>query len=241
MNQAMIADPPAVAVPAPHIPEAPSREAFRAVVEEVKAQAKITAALEGLAVIVDAYVAAVRFAAADALRSGLRLQASGFPFDASSLVERLEDDQTKLREMQRETDDAFRPFLRSRSMDHFARRSTDRVRTLLTRALSELAQGINSLGKLRRSDADNPYDGPAVRSLEAYRDAFERVLPGAELRADRVEAVGVGFDVEPTVRVRLPTSLEGRARARLEQDVHQLVEAHDPSLVGVFAFRYVAA
>ena len=96
--------------------------------------------------------------------------------------------------------------------------------------------------KLLRRLADRETDAAQSRGLRAYmayHKAVGEVFPGAELGKLAI----ISGDGEYTVvaPIKLSTPIDGRTRARQEQELHDKVEAQDPALIGLLAFQYVVA
>lgn len=106
------------------------------------------------------------------------------------------------------------------------------------RLISEVDHGKELLRRLSDREADVA-QSRGLRAYVAYQKAVGEVFPGAQL--GKLTLIGAEGQYSIVVPIKLPSFLDGRTRARREQELHEKVESQDPSLTGLLAFQYVVA
>lgn len=106
------------------------------------------------------------------------------------------------------------------------------------RLVEEVSHGKELLRRLADREADAA-QSRGLRAYMAYHKVVGEVFPGAEF--GKLEMVSGDGDFTVVAPIKLPAPIDGRTRARQEQELHDRVEAQDPTLIGVLAFQYVVA
>lgn len=106
------------------------------------------------------------------------------------------------------------------------------------RLVEEIGHGKELLRRLADREADVA-QSRGLRAYIAYRKVIGEVFPGAEF--GNLEMVNEDGECMVIAPIKLLAPIDGRIRARQEQELHDRVEAQDPTLIGVLAFQYVVA
>jgi hypothetical protein len=211
-------------------------EAVLRAVERIKAHAEVSALIADLEAAVDVQYAHLRRSAGDALFHLEKLRQLGAPVDVNDLVGEFEQQLTKVTECLERLSATIRRARRSSSADALVLDQVEKTAIPAAAKLQgELAETIRLI--LEAGAKNNGHEDSLLsRALTQYANAIRAVEPLAEIPEFRVVRSDGGFTLALTVKLISPP--RGRHAAIFEERIHDIVEAADPSLVGVFAIEY---
>ncbi len=216
---------------------------FQEIVGAIRDEVLIRAALRGLNAKLDEASVTVHRLIADA---GSAIADAKSKFGIGSLPEDVFKKLDNLRASGERLEKILRDFISSSENTPIEawQQAEDVVAFLRTTAecARRFAEEVGYGKELLRRLADREVDAAQSRGLRAYM-AYHKVVgevfPGAEF--GKLEIVSGDGECTVVAPIRLPAPIDGRTRARQEQELHDRVEAQDPTLIGVLAFQYVVA
>lgn len=189
-------------------------------------------------------------AVAEALAGARRLRTLGVRPDLDRMIVPIEAAMPKLRRYHSDAHEKFAHIRVGGVVGRIAdwiwprlRHLTKEARNFVTFTGSQIAELeglLLQLHELRDAPLPHPDEAPVNRAFDAYRAAFSRILPQAQIAEDSLAITDIAGEILPVMTIRHAAPISGIARYQAEEDAHTEVEALDPALIGILAFDHVS-